>query len=70
MCKNVDTTQRFSGLHTVSFAYLIFRRLFAIYTKYAANKNEENRRPKYLQNYDKGMDMGKHTFILTMNIYS
>ena len=28
------------------------------------------RRPKYLQNYDKGMGMGKHTFILTINIYS
>ena len=32
--------------------------------------NEENGRPKYLQNYDKGMDMGKHTFISTINIYS
>ena len=32
--------------------------------------HEENGRPKYLQNYDKGLDMGKHTFILIIRIYS
>ena len=38
--------------------------------QYTANSNEENGKPKYLQNYDKGLDMGKHTFILTITIYS
>ena len=37
--------------------------------QYAAIRNEESGRPKYLQNKDKGMDMGKHTFILIITIY-
>ena len=37
--------------------------------QYAAIRNEEIGRPKYLQNKDKGMDMGKHTFILIISIY-
>ena len=36
--------------------------------QYAANSNKENGKPKYLQIYDKGLDMGKHTWINT--IYS
>ena len=32
--------------------------------QYATNSNEENGRHKYLQNYDKRLDMGKHSFIL------
>jgi hypothetical protein len=36
--------------------------------QYAANSNEENRKPKYLQNYDKRLDMGKHPFILVITI--
>ena len=33
-------------------------------------KNEENRKPKYLQNFDKKrLDMGKHPFILVIAIY-
>ena len=38
--------------------------------QHAANKNEENGRPKYLQNYGKGLDVGKHTSILVITIYS
>ena len=37
--------------------------------QYAANSNEENRKPKYLQNFDKRLDMGKHPFILVITIY-
>ena len=32
--------------------------------QYAANSNEENPKPKYLQNYEKRLDMGKHPLIL------
>ena len=37
--------------------------------QYATNSNEENQKPKYLQNYDKRLDMGKHPFILVITIY-
>ena len=37
--------------------------------QYATNSNEENGRPKYLQNYDERLDMGKHSFILVITIY-
>ena len=33
-------------------------------------KMKKSGRPKYLQNFDKRMDMGKHTFTLTINICS
>ena len=33
-------------------------------------KNQDGGRPKCLQKYDKEMDMGKHTVVLTINIYS
>ena len=34
-----------------------------------STENEENWKPKYIQNYDKRLDMGKHTFILIITIY-
>ena len=37
--------------------------------QYAANSNEENRKPKCLQNYDKKLDRGKHLFILVITIF-
>jgi hypothetical protein len=30
--------------------------------------NEGNQRPKYLQNYDEKLDMGKHPFTLVITI--
>jgi hypothetical protein len=34
----------------------------------ATTSNEGNQRPKYLQNYDEKLDMGKNTFILVITI--
>ena len=36
--------------------------------QYASNSNDENLKPKYLQNYDKRLDMGKHLFTLVITI--
>ena len=34
------------------------------------DSNEGNRKPKYLQNYDKRLDMEKHPFILIITHYT
>jgi hypothetical protein len=39
------------------------------FIQYATSSNEEIGRPKYLQNYDKRLDMGKHSFTLVITIY-
>ena len=36
--------------------------------QHATTSNERNQRPKYLQNYDEKLDMGKHDFILVITI--
>ena len=38
--------------------------------QYAANWNEKSGRPKCLQKNDKEMDMGKHSVVLNIIIYS
>ena len=37
------------------------------YKQYATTSNKGNQRPKYLQNCDEKLDMGKHPFILVTN---
>ena len=36
--------------------------------QHATTSNEGNQRPKYLQNNDEKLDMGKHPFILVIKI--
>ena len=35
--------------------------------QYATTSNKGNQRPKYLQNFDEKLDMGKHPFVLVTN---
>ena len=36
--------------------------------QHATTSNEENQRPKYLQNFDEKLDMGKHPILLVISI--
>ena len=52
------------------FYWIADGEIFANVNRLSATHYEKSGRTKCLQNYDKEMDMGKHTFILTINIYS
>ena len=51
-------------------SYPLIKKWTLFFYSYLLTKREKSGGPKCLQNYDKEVDMGKHTFILTINIYS
>ena len=62
--KNLNVPEKLKCLGFIYNGAKLFKTV-----QYAANLNEENRKPKYLKKYDKRLDMGKHPFILVITIY-